>query len=106
MRGLARSDSQQRRFGMDLFEIFRDHFGFRHHVAIDIENRNTSDRKSLAEFWHAPMFWQFEDDVRNALGVDLHAYAGRIRAEIGGIEFHHDLTGPCAVSVELKTSTM
>jgi hypothetical protein len=43
------------------------------------------------------MFWQFEDDVRNAVGVDLHADAGRIGAEISGIEFHHDLTVLCAV---------
>jgi hypothetical protein len=43
------------------------------------------------------MFWQFEDDVRNALGVDLHADAGRIGAEISGIEFHHDLTILCTV---------
>jgi hypothetical protein len=43
------------------------------------------------------MFWQFEDDVRNALGVDLHADAGRIGADISGIAFHHDLTVLCAV---------
>src|SRR5262249_23694021 len=73
MRGLARRRSQQRRLGIDLFEIFRDHLGFRDRVAIDIENRNASDRKSLAEFWHAPMFWKFDNDVRNAFGVDLHA---------------------------------
>src|SRR5579864_2852844 len=90
MRGLARRGSQQRRFGIDIFEIFRDHPGFRNRVAIDIEYRDTSDRKSLAEFWHAPISRLFESYVRNALGVDLHADTGGIRAEISGIEFHHD----------------
>src|SRR5215472_6327159 len=99
MRGLARSGSQQRRFWIDLFEIFRDHLGFRQYVAMNIENWNASDRKSLAEFWHAPIFrWQFEDDVRNALGVDLHADTGRIGAEISGIEIHHQLTPSVAIS--------
>ena len=97
MRGLARRRSQQRRLGMDLFEIFRDHLGFRNRVAIDIKNRNASDRESLAEFWHAPMFWKFDDDARNALDVDLHADTGGIGAEISGIEFDHDFAILCAV---------
>src|SRR5205814_9089168 len=86
MCGFSRTASQQRRFGMDLFEIFRDHFGFRYDVAIDIENRNTPDRKSLAKFWHAPIRRLFESDVRNALGINLHPYPRRVGAEIGGIE--------------------
>lgn len=85
---------------MDRFEIFRDYFGFRQHVAIDIENRNTADRKSLAEFGHAPVFRQFEGDVRNTLGVDLQTDAGRIGAEISGIECHHDLSVPARSALQ------
>ena len=41
-----------------------------------MSSRDTSDGKSPAEFRPAPMLRLFEADVRNALGVDLHADAG------------------------------
>src|SRR5262249_45563090 len=74
----------------------RDHFGFRDHVAIDVEDRNATDRKPFAEFWHPPVFRELDRNARKALGVDLHADAGGIGAEISGIEFHHDLALLCA----------
>jgi hypothetical protein len=88
MVALARRGSQQGRFAVDLFEVFGDYPGFRYQIVIDTQNRNTPDRKFLPKFWHASIFRQFENDIRNAFGVDLHANARRIGAEIGRIERH------------------
>ena len=78
--GLARGRAQHRGLRIEFFQIFRDHLGLRNDVAAQVQHRDPGQGRGLVELAGQKSGRQFDVDVGNGLGVDLHPHLGGIGA--------------------------
>src|SRR5579862_325902 len=89
---LAGRRAEQRRLGIGLLEILRDHGRLRYRLAVDLQQRDAADRMVLVELHRAVGRRLLDRDVGEALGVDLHPYSRRIGTDSPGMELHFKIT--------------